>query len=125
MAVRQITGLVWQNAGAAFFARVTGTLGTNITEASILSIAAKVMDVSVNPPVLVASINVPLTAISDTLVANDPRWTQDALGYNFLYSIAHTAFPVGNNPYLVQFVFTPVTGEPFPIEYRLDSVAVY
>ena len=125
MAVMQVSGLVWQSSGATFLARISGNLGTPITQATIGSIPCKVIDLAPLPTVVVLSPVVPVSSISDTLIANDPRWLQDAIGYNFLYQMPHTAFPKGSNPYLVQFLFMPVTGEPFPVEYRVDAIEVF
>jgi len=55
------------------------------------------------------------SVIFDTL-QNDARWTDDTTGYNFLYEVPGSVFPVVDE-YQLDFVFTPAAGEKFSLRY--------
>jgi len=51
----------------------------------------------------------------------DARWTVDTTGYNFAATIdisTNAAFAVRGTKYLVEFVFTPPTGQAFKVQFR-------
>jgi hypothetical protein len=116
----------WAKSGATQAARIYGNAGTPITQATISSITCKVFDknVSVETPVLTPSITVS-SVVFDTLQDDDPRWTIDETGYNFLHAIAATAFPTNNHIYRIEYIFTPTSGAVFPLVYEGKAEAIF
>lgn len=100
-------------------ARILGHAGVNITQASLTSIACKVYDGTTEvaaPAVVVAD------SVFDALQTSDPRWTKDATGYNFAFTVPASAFPSGDKVYLVKFTFDPVTGDNFNFAVKNNTV---
>lgn len=113
---------VFEDNSAFVMARIEGHLGTNITQASMSAISALVYDVQ-NSNALVATLtpSIPAT-VFDSLQTADPRWKTDAVGYNFGYMIPGSSFPDGGKLYLVKFVFTPTSGDPFNFRAKVTTV---
>lgn len=121
MASSDITkATIWEDGGATCMARVVGVAGTAITQATVSAIGCKVFDLTgdtpdtavATPTVVVAS------SVFDTL-QTDARWTKDATGYNFRYTLAASVFTTGGHRYLVEFKFTPSSGEVFWVVFEL------
>lgn len=116
------TGIVTQNSGYSFIARIIGQNGQPITQASLASVTYTITDlgpyrntpVSSGPTVVTIS-----TTVFDSLQTVDPRWKLDsqfrpgddgAFGYNFLLSLPPIA---SANQQQIDVRFTPVSGQPF------------
>lgn len=96
--------------------RVRGLSGAYITQASLSAITCKVYN---STGTLVTSPTVTISsAVYDTLQTSDVRWTRDTTGYNFLFTIPATAFPLPGY-YRVEFKFTPSAGDPFHLVVRV------
>lgn len=106
----------WEDTGAIVMARVTGTLGTAVTQASLSSIDCKVFDLdgttpdtpSATPTVTVS------TSVYDALQL-DSRWSDTVTGYNFIHELPASAFPTGDRRYRIEYVFTPASGQVFAV----------
>lgn len=103
----------WEDTPLVIMARVRDATATNITQAGIDSIAIYVFDGSGTQVSTTIAPTVAST-VFDTL-QTDARWTKDSTGYNFRYTIAAAYFPTGDVNYRVEVIFTPATGEPFPL----------
>lgn len=105
----------WEDASLTVMARIQGNAGTNITQASLSSITCKVFDLD-NANVVVATPAVTISsAVFDSLQTTDPRWTKDTTGYNFRFTVTASSFPTGSRRYQIEFVFTPTSGDVFPL----------
>ena len=99
--------------------------GALITQAAISSItcsvrrypkATGVAAVTSTPTVVVAS------AVFDALQTS-ARWTRDATGYNFAFTVPAAAF-AAPDLYTVVFTFTPVSGSAFPVICRAPLISL-
>ena len=113
------TQFVWEDASAVLMARIRGNDGLNITQSNVTSIAVSVFDR--NDKANASSTAAPSVAstVFDTLQTSDPRWTTDATGYNFKYEMP-ASFLFGETIYRVEIVFTPTSGDVFPLVYELS-----
>lgn len=110
--VYEFTG--WENTPLTILARMRGNGGAYITQASLNGITCKSIDTVTGSTVASPTVTV-ASSVFDTLQtsSNDPRWTGDATGFNFVFTIPAAAFPTGNRKYRVEFTFDPVSGEDF------------
>lgn len=102
---------VYEGSGASFMARVLGNAGTNITQASISSITCNVYNAITLASVATPSVVV-ASSVFDTL-QTDSRWDTDTTGYNFRHDLPPTAFPDGDIPLVIEYLFTPASGDAF------------
>jgi hypothetical protein len=100
--VGSITGIVVGGTDVTLFARVVGNLGIPITPATIASIAWQVSDLTAGVVLGSGSLVVGMVVFPN-LIQTDPRWIWDsaarpgpdgAWGYNFLYVLAASLFPL-------------------------------
>ena len=102
---------VYEGSGASFMARIKGNAGTDITIASMTSIACTVYN-----SISLASVATPTvtvaTSVFDTL-QTDARWDTDSTGYNFRHDLPPTAFPDGDVQCQIEYLFTPASGDAF------------
>lgn len=103
---------IYEDSPVVVLARITGEDGDPVTQGTLSAITCRVYTYSgtlvVSPAVTVAS------SVFDTLQTedDDARWTGDAVGYNFAFTIPAAAFP-DPGLYRAEFKFTPSTGDPF------------
>jgi len=120
-----------RNASPVLFARVVDSEGTNITQATISSIAYSAYLLDKDWPrdrnnrttvtghsatdVAVAS------SVFDTLQTTDTeRWTVDATGYNFRYQLdvsTNACFADAGRNYLIEFTLTPASGQAIIVQF--------
>jgi hypothetical protein len=126
-----ITGLIVGASDCTLFARILGQLAIPITPASVDEIAYTVTNLTTGFQISTGTI--PNTAVLNSLVQNDPLWTQDSstapgpdgqYGYNFLTTIPAAALPgIFPNPLPVP-VPTAWAGPPvvpfLPTAVRID-----
>lgn len=117
---------IFEDTSLTVMARVKGHSGTNITQASISSITCSVYtDNGDETGTLVTSPSVVVSsAVSDTLVTDDPRWTVDTTGYNFIHTIPSAAFPTPVR-HRVEYKFTPASGDPFFLVVKVNVHALF
>lgn len=117
--IHQSTG--WEDSPARFMARVEGLDGANILQSTISSIACSVFDEdSATPDTAIATPSIVVNdSVFDTLqtTALDSRWTVDSTGYNFAHDMPATSFPDGDHNYRIEYIFTPSTGDAFPVVF--------
>ena len=131
----QYKAYVWQACGATVTARVRNLAGSYITQASLSSISRKVYDEdNADASILATSLTVS-SVVYDTLQHADADlvlWTRDgvlldSVGWNFLDNVPAAAFPLGksgtrlNRRYLVEWLFTPTSGEVFAMQWLLSA----
>jgi hypothetical protein len=59
--------------------------------------------------------------VYDTLQTTHTGWTDADGGYNFLDVVEATNFPLGGRTYRLEYVFTPVSGQPFAMVAEIYS----
>lgn len=135
MGVGLVTGVAAGKSGVALLARVLGNAGAPITQASLASIAWTLTDLTAGAAVAAGTFVV-ATSVFDSLQI-DPRWTVDALGYNFLGTLAASNFPAAlpaagapgqaapPRRYQADVAFTPAAGEPFRVIFAWSALSVY
>lgn len=140
-----ITGTTVALSGVTLLARVRGAAGSLITQSSISTITYSVSNLTAGTTSGSTSLTVSAVVFND-LQQDDPRWTKDSAsdpgidgsyGYNFAATIPATAFAVSvldsdaSDPvpdqvrYQVDVVFTPTSGQPFRLVFKVNPVAVY
>lgn len=117
-------GDVWPGQPVPLFARIRNVDGALTTQASLTSITYNVFDLGSATPgtaiVSGATIN-KATAIFDSLQTADPRWTEDIIGYNFLFTMPANSFPLsspGGRVYRVEITFNQADGGKFRKVYH-------
>lgn len=95
-------------------ARIRGAGGQHLTQASLSSIAYAVRNLTEGTTDSTGTFTVSST-VFDNLQTGDPRWTKDAVGYNFLGTIDAGAF----DDVAVADADAPVPYEVTPRRYRV------
>lgn len=101
---------LWQGESLVIMARIRSIAldAPLITQASLTSITCAVYD---GDTLIDSSTLVKGDVISDTLVTNDSRWTEDSTGYNFVATLdGSTCFPLPGKRYEVEITLTSTTG---------------
>ena len=106
--------VAWEDTGLVWMARVLGQDGEAVTQASLDSIVMTSMDLDDYSSVTTATLTIS-SVVFDTLQTDDPRWTADQRGYNFLYAVPAAAIPSPGKTYRVGLLFTPSSGQPFAL----------
>lgn len=119
-----IEGIVWEDGGAFFMARVTGRDAANITQAVVSSISYKVYDLKELPPTEKASGTLTVSSVIFDSLQTDSRWT-DSTGYNFRHEMPAASFPNGDRNYQVEYLFTPTSGEVFWVIFKVNAKEVH
>lgn len=111
---------IWQQNGTCILlGRITAADGTGaatggagegnwIKQADISAITCKVFDRSVSGSTP-TTVSITTAAILDTPVTSSVLWTQDAVGYNFEFTLPATAFPSAHS-YQVEVKITTTGG---------------
>ena len=112
--------------GWTAIARVENPDGQNIVPGTITSIQCVVRraNKSPDPKTLDQSLTVASVVFTE-LQTSDSRWAKDNVGYNFLYEVPGSAFDVAGAHYVVEFVFTPTTGEKYSVIYEGSAKSTY
>ncbi len=106
--------------------RVVGQDAAAVTQASLTSIIYEVTDLSDSSQIATGTLTI-ANVINDTLQTPtlDPRWTIDSIGFNFEYNNPRTELPNPDRSYLFEFLFTPTSGQAWPITVELKTIKVY
>lgn len=113
MAIVKLLGAVWEDTQSSVFSRIYGTVtGTPIQQSQVNNITLKVFDLiaSKTNPVYTDAAVVIATAISNTLITNNPNWEMDNIGYNFAWVIPAAAFPNPTKSCRIEFTITETDG---------------
>jgi hypothetical protein len=106
---------IFAKCGTLALARITGWTGALVTQATIVSIAYKVFDLTNSKTETGAGAPAPADVLFD-VAQQDGSWPYDD-GYNFRFLLPASCFPHGGHRYRAEFVFTPagVDSQPFAI----------
>lgn len=121
-----VQALVWQGSDVLLLARCRSILGPYVTQVSLSSIILQVWDK--NEEFLVYG---PITlninqVIFNTLQTNPVLWTEDVIGYNFLYQLnGALAFPNADD-YKINVKLYDLNSPPryFPLQYQCSAERV-
>jgi len=118
---------VWEDTGLTIMARLRGNTGAYILQADFSGIAASVFPIkdADNPTLNAAALTVS-SVVFDTLqtTSDDPRWTADGTGFNFLYTVPASAFATPGK-HRLEIVFNPSSGDDWPLVYTVDVKSLY
>jgi hypothetical protein len=103
------TFVVNAGGGWSYLAFLTGHDGDIVTQASLTSISRSITDTRTNPPTVVPDAIVITDAVFDTAQSTPSLWDKD---YTFKDDVQASKIP-NRTKYLLQYTFTPVTGEVF------------
>lgn len=123
MAAQEISGIVFERASAVLLARVRSHTGQYVTQASLSQIRREIWEIVDGSPSNVSGPTAQTIAdvIFDTLQTGDPRWTFDAIGYNFLATIGKDDLP-NKGEFKIEYECLPVTaGERFWVKFSADA----
>ena len=120
--LKPATCVVWVGFSPVCLGRILGNDGEPITQATISSINRKIYRLD---GTLISSAAVTVAdAVSNTLITNDPRWTLDDEGRNFVDQPPVSNFASPNTAYFILYTFTPVSGEIFPGTFRTSTLPI-
>lgn len=123
MPVAQVFRAVcFEDAGVTFLARIKGNDGSNITQASLSSIAYTVTDMADASTVISGTLTI--SAVVFDALQTGARWTVDSTGYNFLWAAPATLAPTGGRKYRVELLFTPASGAVFVLPFEVDCIPI-
>ena len=114
---------IYEDSGITCMARCQGGDASNITQATTSAITVAVFKNTSTTATYTASLTV-ADVVFDAL-QTDSRWSQDATGYNFRYSVIASVFDAGDATYRVEFKFTPTSGAQYWVIYSIDTVEVF
>lgn len=121
-----VQALVWQGSDVLLLARCRSILGPYISQASLSSITLQVWDKN-EQTIIYGPINLTIASVVfNTLQTNPVLWTQDVIGYNFLYQLnGSLAFPAADD-YKVNVLFYDLNAPPryFPLQYQCSAERV-
>ena len=100
----------WEDSDLFVMARVLAISGSVITQATISSATVKVYDTDSGNALTYSATLTVSSVVYDTLQTSDSRWTVDATGYNFAYSVPAAAFAHGGRTYQVEIRLVPTSG---------------
>jgi hypothetical protein len=131
MSVRtRVKGGIFEGGAVVLLARVRlPATGAPIVQSDLSSIVYQVTEVSRTPfrVTRVATGLVIANVVFNTLQI-DSRWDVDSVGFNFVHIVPAADFPSAfveeNRPqkFLVDYKFTPTSGEAFRIGYELEAI---
>lgn len=116
-----LTATVWEDASATLMARIVGIDAAAITQATISSIAYRIADRHTKATIDSDTLTVS-SVVFDTL-QTDARWTADATGYNFRWTLSAAQLPTGNRSVSVDLTLTTTGGDTIPVVFHLTTRA--
>lgn len=117
--------IAWEGVSPQLMARITGNDGALITQSDITSIARTIYDLdSATPDTAIGDATAPVVAevVFDTLQTDD-MWGTDDTGYNFLDEVLGSLLTEPHR-YIVKWIFTPASGQPFPHKHEVHNYKV-
>ncbi len=121
MSANIIHGEAFAGSGSILLARVYGTAGTYLTQATTSSITCAVNDITTGSPVSVITPSIVVASVIFDTLQTGGLWTKDSTGYNFRHAMAATAFPTAGHVYEVIYTVTPSSGAVFPLVWRITA----
>lgn len=118
-----ISADVYEDSGPILMARVVGTAGAAITQATCSTITYAVYDVATAASVTSGSLTI-ANVVFDTL-QTDAIWTKDSTGYNFKTQMTAAMVPTGGATYRMEIKITPTSGQPIWLVYQVSALALY
>ena len=127
---KMIVGKIVEDSGATILARVLAADGDLLTAADVSSITYSVYEVSAaGVATVVSGHNAASLTPSDIVVAavistTDARWTYTSAGYNWVHSLAYTAFPSAGVTYRYEARIIETGGARYWVRGQFDCDVV-
>lgn len=124
----QVYDTILAHGTATFMARLVGHMNEAVTRADIESVRYSIYSLRAATRTAVAGHQnkaVPIEAMQTELQTGEP-WSKDAVGYNFLHVVPITgnpAFALPSSRYVVDYIFTPKSAEPFVGSFVLETAS--
>ena len=119
--VQIITAIAFAKTGAQVMARIAGQSGALITQASLTTIHRRVTNDQTGAEIS-ASTALTISAVVFDTLQTDARWTKDATGYGFLDVVTAAILTTANIIHLVEYKFTPVSGQVFGFAVKIPTL---
>jgi len=103
--------------------RIVDASGNPVTQSEVSDLTCSVWDTTANTETGI-TLDVS-TCISDNLIAADPRWTADTIGYNLILEIDGSYFPSGGHIYRVELNVLPSAGNPYSLVWEFIAQTIY
>lgn len=120
MSALVIEGAAWEDSGTSLMCRLRGVDGDLVARADLSSIAYSVFDEDDTDAEPDEGTLTVADVVYDTL-QTDSRWTKDGTGYNFRWDTPAALLADGGRRYRFEVKFTPVSGEPFHVVWRVPT----
>ena len=104
--------VIWEDSGYTVLARILGHDGDAVQQADVSAISYTVEE-STDPSTEVASGTLTVSSVVYNTLQTDSRWARDTTGFNFAAAMPATTVPNGSMTYLVDYTFTPATGQQY------------
>jgi len=123
-----IYGTVFKHGSATLLARIVDDAGQllkadDLRDATYTVCLLDVYDANVRTPVAGhADVTLPPISVLHDALQTGPRWTRDAMGFNFQHTLdvsAAPAFAIAGRHYLVEYRFLPQAGPPIVVRFRV------
>ena len=124
----QVYDTILTHGTATNMARLVGHMNEPIARADIESVRYSIYSLRATTRTPIAGHQgkpVPVESVQESLQTGGP-WSKDATGYNFLHVIPikdNPAFASPSSRYVVDYIFTPTSGEPFVGSFVLETSA--
>lgn len=130
MSASEIYGVVFQNATAAFLARVLNYDGQPVTPSQIASLQYTVSEcqddlLAITPVEGHTAVAINPSDVLFATLQKDNLWDVDDLGYNFRHVIDVSqapAFPTAGCHYRIEYRLTPQTGQVIVVRFRVKAI---
>lgn len=118
---RIIEDKFYEGGSPSLLARVLDSTGEAATSASFASCTYSIYDYDDSTPLATGSLTVG-TVIEDTLQTGDDRWTEDNVGWNFLWQIPAALLSLADRAtYWIEVVFLDSAGARTPVLAKLSQ----
>lgn len=125
LATDSVRGYIWQGTACVLLGRLRNLSGAYLTQASLTSIAYKVVDLKAIPAAVINSGTFVIGSVIFDTLQTDARWQIDATGYNFAATLTGSNFPNAATAYRVQVTFTQTDANAFIGSWQPTTYQVF
>lgn len=120
---------VFEDSGAYLLAKIRGTTGVYISQASLSTIQLKVYDAESDdaPPTEVASRDITIASTVFDALQTDSGWdlVADPDGFNFKVEILPADLPAGGKKYRFEFKFTNASSKIWHVAADVPTIGLF
>ena len=118
-------GEVYEDSAAVILARISDAAGATISQATVSAVNYEVWQKNGTAAVITTTALTVNTVCYTALQTNATMWTVDDTGYNFKHTLGTNILTTANTQYVIQYNFTMVSGDVFPVQFELTTRKVY